>query len=107
MMKSDHAPILAMLSANMNKCKKTFKFENWWLLEDYYEYTAKQSWHKSSNRPFHLKTIYLSKDLNRWRKTTPKISDQLKAIEDQILHLQIHPPHHQNPSIQKRFGFST
>ena len=105
MMKSHHARILAMLSANRRTCNRTFKFENWWLLEDYYENTAKQSWHRSANRPFHLKTLYLAKDLNRWRKAKPKISDQLSAIEDQILRLQMRPPHQQNPSVQKDLAF--
>lgn len=51
--------------------------------------------------PFHLKTFFLAKDLTRWRKSKPKNSDQLKAIEDQILQFQMHPPHQQNPNVQK------
>ena len=93
--------ILAVLNARHCSHHKPFKFENWWPLEDDYENTAEQSWHKSFHRPFHLKTFYLAKDLQRWRKTKPKISDQLKAIEDQILHLQMCPPRQQNPSLQK------
>jgi hypothetical protein len=105
MMKSDHAPILAMLNTKVHKYSRSFKFENWWLLEDDYELTAKQSWRKYSRRPFHLKTHYLVKDLNKWRKSIPKISDQLKTIEDQILNLQMRPPHQQSPSLQKELAF--
>jgi hypothetical protein len=101
MMKSDHAPILAMLNSKPRKHDKIFKFENWWLLEDDYDITARQSWSKSSNRPFHLKTFYLAKDLERWRKSKPKVSDQLQAIEEQLLQLQMLPPHQQNIGLQK------
>ena len=31
MMKSDHAPILAVLNSTRTKTNKPFKFENWWL----------------------------------------------------------------------------
>jgi hypothetical protein len=37
-----------------------FRFENWWLLEEDYESTAKNSWNKSANRPFHHKTNYVA-----------------------------------------------
>jgi hypothetical protein len=97
MIKSDHAPILAVLNSCRRNISKPFKFENWWLLEDDYESIANQSWQKSCNRPFHLKTIFLAKDLTRWRKSKPKNSDQLKAIEDQILQFQIRPPHSKIP----------
>jgi hypothetical protein len=40
MMKSDHAPILAVLNSCRKKISKPFKFENWWLLEDDYENIA-------------------------------------------------------------------
>jgi hypothetical protein len=101
MMKSDHAPILAVLNSYRRKISRPFKFENWWLLEDDYENIANQSWQKSCNRPFHLKTFFLAKDLTRWRKSKPKNSYQLKAIEDQILQFQMCLPHQQNPNVQK------
>jgi hypothetical protein len=33
MMRSDHAPILAVLQSNHFRTNKSFKFENWWTLE--------------------------------------------------------------------------
>ena len=54
--------------------RRHFKFENWWHLEKDYNVTAKQSWLKSSNRPFHLKTHCLAQDHTKWCKTKPKPS---------------------------------
>jgi len=50
------------------------------------------SWHKSCNRPFHLKTLFLAKDLIKWQKAKPKNSDVLRTIEDKLLALQMNPP---------------
>jgi len=101
MLKSDHAPILAVISSSRGKVCKLFKFENWWLLNDDFEHIASASWHKSNNRPFHLKTLFLAKDLVKWHKAKPKNSNALKVIEDQLLQLQSKPPGQQNPYIQK------
>jgi hypothetical protein len=100
MLKSDHSPILAMVSSNRGMISRTFKFENWWLLNDDFQDIASASWQKSHNRPFHLKTFYLAKDLIKWQRNKPKNSDILKAIEDQLLHLQSKPPSQQNPFTQ-------
>lgn len=43
MLHSDHAPILTLLESNRRPTNKPFHFENWWLLEQDYEETAKQS----------------------------------------------------------------
>jgi hypothetical protein len=82
MMKSDHAPILALLESSRPKTKKPFCFENWWLLENDFQDIAKLSWHKSISRPFHQKVSYLVADLKVWRKSKPKLSDQLQIIEN-------------------------
>ena len=99
MLKSDHSPILAILSSNRGKISRTFK--NWWLLNDDFQDIASASWQKSQTRPFHLKTFYLAKDLVKWQRNKPKNSDILRAIEDQLLQLQSKPPGQQNPFTQK------
>ena len=93
MMKSDHAPILAVLNSTRTKTNKPFKFENWWLLEQDFQQVAKNSWQKSHWRPFHEKARYLAYDLKTWRKTKPKLNDQLQTIEHQLLQQQTLPPH--------------
>ncbi|KAF2926841.1 hypothetical protein DAI22_06g159100 [Oryza sativa Japonica Group] len=40
----DHAPILVLLNPNFRKPKRSFKFENWWLLEEDFNTVAKNSW---------------------------------------------------------------
>lgn len=70
-MKSDHAPILAVLDSQRPKVKRPFKFENWWTLEKDFEQVAKSSWSKSVHRPFHQKVSYLASDLKAWRRSKP------------------------------------
>ena len=65
MLRSDHAPILALLDSRRRNIVKPFRFENWWLLEEDYDATAKESWAKSASRPFHQKTKYLANDLKK------------------------------------------
>jgi hypothetical protein len=101
MMKSDRAPILLVLDSNRANVRRPFRFENWWLLEDDFTQVAKNSWLKFASRPFHQKTHYLASDLKIWRKNKPKLSDQLSAIENQLLFHQSRPPDQQNHSIQK------
>jgi hypothetical protein len=43
MLRSDHAPILTLLSSSRQRTNKPFRFENWWLFEQDYEQTAKTS----------------------------------------------------------------
>jgi hypothetical protein len=47
MMRSDHAPILAILTSNKAKRKRPFHFENYWLLEPDFKQVAQKSWHLS------------------------------------------------------------
>lgn len=53
---------------------------------------AQQSWSHSASRPFIHKTKYLASDLRKWRKTNPKLSDQLATVEEQLLQDQSKPP---------------
>ena len=92
MLQSDHAPILAVLNSTRIRANKPFCFENWWLMEQDYQKVAQQSWQRSANKTFIQKTNYLASDLRRWRRKKPKLSDQLAAVEDQILHQQSKPP---------------
>lgn len=56
----DHAPILVLLNPNFRKPKRSFKFENWWLLEEDFNTVAKNSWN-DCNGSFVSKTKFLSK----------------------------------------------
>jgi len=85
MLRGDHAPILIMMHSNHPKTNTLFRFENWWVMEHDFNDVAKQSWNKSSSRPFHQKTKYLSYDLKKWRKAKPNLTSQLNSIESLIL----------------------
>jgi hypothetical protein len=104
MLRGDHAPILTMMHSNRPKTNKLFHFENWWIMEQDFTNVAKQSWDKSSSRPFHQKTKYLSYDLKKWRKAKPNLSSQLSSIESLILQQQSKPPHQQDFALQKHLA---
>ena len=61
---------------------------------------AHQSWQRSATRTFTQKTKFLASDLRKWRKSKPRIPDQLAAIETQLLQLQSKPPNQQDHSLQ-------
>lgn len=105
MMKSDHAPILAILDSNRPRPRKSFKFENWWLLEKDFNQVVQQSWTKSSSRPFHHKISYLTADLKTWCKSKPRLSDQLHTTEQQLLNHQMCHPSQHNHFIQNELIF--
>jgi mRNA-degrading endonuclease YafQ of YafQ-DinJ toxin-antitoxin module len=71
-------------------------------LEQGYEEVAKSSWQRSTRRPFHQKIRYLAADLKRWRRVKPKLSDQLAAVEDQLLQEQLKPPNQQDHNLQQQ-----
>ena len=85
MLRSDHAPILAVLHSNRARPKKPFCFENWWLMEQDYHTVAQQSWQRSIFRTFSQKTSFLASDLRKWRRGKPRNSDHLATIENQLL----------------------
>jgi len=60
---------------------------------------AHKSWQRSASRTFTQKTSYLAHDLHKWRKSKPRIPDQLAAIENHLLQLQAKPPNQQNHSL--------
>jgi hypothetical protein len=82
MMRTDHAPILAVLNSTRHKTNRPFCFENWLLREQEYHTVAHQSWQRSASRTFTQKTSYLAHDLRKWRKSRPRIPDQLAVIEN-------------------------
>ena len=62
---------------------------------------AKKSWQRSSQPPFYQKSKYLAFNFKTWRKTKPKLSDQLVTIEQQLIQKQARQLHLQNQTIQK------
>lgn len=100
MLRSDHAPILAILNSSRCRTNKPFRFENWWLMEQEYEDIAKTSWQRSTTRPFHKKANYLATDLKKWHRAKPKLADQLATVEDQLLQDQLKPPSQQDFQLQ-------
>ena len=100
MLRSDHAPILTILNSSRLCTNKPFRFENWWLMKQDYQSVAQQSWSHSASRTFTHKTKYLASDLRKWRKSKPKLADQLATVEDQLLQQQAKPPHQQNFDLQ-------
>lgn len=93
---SDHAPIVAVLQTSNRRTKKPFRFENWWLLDQDYHITASTSWNATSNKPFHIRTSQLAKDLKLWSRTKKPIHHQLNSIEHQLTQLQNQHPAHRN-----------
>lgn len=68
------------------------------------EEIAKKSWCRSSNKPFHQKSKYLAADLKKWRRTKPKLSDQLASVEDRLLQEQSRPPNQQDFALQSELA---
>ena len=65
---SDHAPILASTESKFRGPWLTFKFENWWALEEDFQTVAKNAWSSTANRPFHTRAINLAGTLKKWCK---------------------------------------
>ncbi|GJN40320.1 hypothetical protein PR202_gb29523 [Eleusine coracana subsp. coracana] len=96
---NDHAPVLAVLQSKVNKTRKPFWFENWWLLEKDFQPTAIQSWNKTASKAFNA-CIHLAKDLKIWSRKKKPINEQLATLEDQLLTQQNLSPDQQNHSLQ-------
>lgn len=82
MMRTDHTSILTLVNFARTKTNKPFHFENRWLMKQECNTVAMQSWTRSALRPLALKTKYLAADLCKWRRTKPKLFDELAAVED-------------------------
>jgi hypothetical protein len=65
---SDHAPILLSTNGRANKTRTHFKFENWWLKEEYFQTYAKNTWHQSIGKAYHNRTNHLANSLKIWCK---------------------------------------
>lgn len=89
---SDHAPILTVLHSKYKKPSYTFKFENWWLLEDDFHDTAMKAWYNSVNQSFHVRTRHLTGSLRVWSRKKKALQDQITRIEKQIQEVQLQPP---------------
>uniref|UniRef100_A0ACD5Z7B9 Uncharacterized protein n=1 Tax=Avena sativa TaxID=4498 RepID=A0ACD5Z7B9_AVESA len=97
---SDHAPILISTESHFRKPKLSFKFGNWWTMEDDFQITAKTAWISSANRPFHARTTHLAGSLKKWCKKKKPLSQQLDNIHEQIKNIQMQPIQVQNHSLE-------
>lgn len=64
MLYSDHAPIIAILNPKNRRPKRSFMFENWWLLEPDFNQHAHSAWLQSVNCHFQRRTTFVSNILN-------------------------------------------
>jgi hypothetical protein len=97
---SDHAPILVSTESQFRKPKRTFKFENWWTLEEEYHTLAKKTWASSTNRPFHVRTTNLAGSLRKWCRKKKPLPQQLDAIQEKINDIQMQPPQVQDHDLE-------
>lgn len=95
-MYSDHPPILTITKPTTMKTKRSFKFENWWLLEEDYHDTAKNNWTNTNDKPFHVRTALLAGSLKRWSRSKRPLNQQLEAIHNELGMVQSAPPHLQD-----------
>lgn len=93
---SDHAPILISTDGHFQKPKQSFKFENWWLMEDDFQDHARAAWTANRHSSFSVRTKALAGSLKRWCKKKRPVQNQLHDIEEQIKQIQMKPPHQQD-----------
>lgn len=99
-MLGDHAPILVSTDSQFRKPKLSFKFENWWTMENDFQKIAKSAWLASANRPFHTRTTNLAGSLKRWCKKKKPLNQQLDSLQEQINNIQMQPIQVQNKSLE-------
>jgi hypothetical protein len=98
----DHAPILVSTESQFRKPKLSFKYENWWAMEEDFQSTAKSAWLSSANRPFHARTTNLAGTLKRWCKKKKPLNQQLDVIQDHINNIQLQPIQVRNHSLEAK-----
>lgn len=101
-LQGDHAPIMAVLHSKFKKPTYHFKFENWWLLEDDFQGTAKQAWEATHNYQFTARTRYLTGALKSWRKKKKPLQNQLNDIEEKIKEIQEKPFQEQDHNAEEK-----
>lgn len=99
-MYSDHAPILSITKPNSMKSKRSFKFENWWLLEEDFNEAARNNWIRTNEKPFHVRTNLLAGSLKKWSKGKRPLKKQLDSIHKDLETIQAAPPHLQDHSME-------
>jgi hypothetical protein len=93
---SDHAAILLSTEGPVNKIKKSFKFENWWLKETDFQEHAKSIWNASKSKSFSNRTNHLAGALKVWCKKKKPLQQELNNLEDQIKQRQLKPLNEQD-----------
>jgi hypothetical protein len=97
---SDHAPILLSTESQYRRPKQSFKFENWWAMEDDYHNVAKTSWISTKHKPFHLRTTNLAGSLRKWCRKKKPLTQQLNSIQEQIQCIQMQPIQDQDHTME-------
>lgn len=91
MLYSDHAPIIAILNPKNRRPKRSFMFENWWLLEPDFNQHAHSAWLQSVNCHFQRRTTLLERSLTSWSKKKKPLQQQLDQLEEDLLKIQSSP----------------
>lgn len=91
MLYSDHAPIIAILNPKNRRPKRSFMFENWWLLEPDFNQHAHSAWLQSVNCHFQRRTTLLARSLTSWSKKKKPLQQQLDQLEEDLLKIQSSP----------------
>jgi hypothetical protein len=97
---SDHAPILVSTECKFPRPRLTFKFENWWPLEDDFQNVAKAAWSSTTNKPFRSRTKNLAGTLKKWCKKKKPLQQQLDTLQEQISTIQMQPLQDQDHSLE-------
>jgi hypothetical protein len=88
---SDHAPILLSTGSKFKRPRLSFKFENWWPLEEDYQSVPKNDWASTTTKPFHVRTNHLAGTLKVWCKKKRPLQQQLDQLQNQINDIQMQP----------------
>ena len=92
----DHAPILISSEGKLVRPRQSFKFENWWPMEKYFQSFAKNNWISSSLTSFAAKSSSLAGSLKVWCKKKKPLQQELAELESRIKDLQQLPLHQQD-----------
>ncbi|KAK8477778.1 hypothetical protein V6N11_063581 [Hibiscus sabdariffa] len=99
-MASDHAPILLLLQGMPKRCKKDFKFESKWLIEDECFQEVEKGWapipQVNSSRNFGRKLKKTISKLIKWsrdkfgkrRRSVEEITKKIKLLQENPLNLR-------------------
>jgi hypothetical protein len=97
---SDHAAILLSTDGPVQKIKRSFKFENWWIKESDFQGYVKGHWLSTANKPFSVRTKHLAGALKIWCKKKKPLHQEIVGLEEQMRQIQMKPIHQQDQAIQ-------